>query len=159
LGAWCAQGDPSRPTTILSSGFDLTLTNENGATSTGQPQGMSRNTIVALQWDLVNGTITSDGQRIDWTNGTFWSRCSANSPGNLDGLWFAAGDASRQCSIRQRYGTLIFRNEQGVVGRGSFDGPMHLTADWSGTLIGARISRNGKRLDWSNGTFWTRSPF
>ncbi len=39
LGAWCAQGDPSKQASISSNGPMLNLTNESGSTSIGNMQG------------------------------------------------------------------------------------------------------------------------
>jgi hypothetical protein len=58
LGQWCAQGDPSKTTSITASGPFLTLTNEQGSTSTGNLQGMDQNFVVAAQWQFVKGTLT-----------------------------------------------------------------------------------------------------
>ena len=75
LGAWCGQGDPAIHASITDSGTYLTLTNENGDTSTGRTQG--KNSVVAPGWQNVIGTLTPDGSQIDWSNGTFWERCDA----------------------------------------------------------------------------------
>src|SRR5271163_2104205 len=68
MGAWCAQGDPSKQASISSNGPMLNLRNESGSTSIGNMQG--NNQIVAPEWQFVTGTLSGDGQRIDWSNGT-----------------------------------------------------------------------------------------
>jgi len=55
-GGWCAQGDPTKQASIADNRAFLTLTNENGDTSTGQYQG--QNGIVAPGWQFVTGTLS-----------------------------------------------------------------------------------------------------
>ncbi len=157
VGQWCVQGDPTRIGSIASSGLGLQLTNESGSTSIAQPVGPSGQTIVALQWNLVQGTLTPDASRITWTNGTFWNHCNNGGGGKtLDGTWYANGDPGRMCSISQRLGALTFVNETGTTAAGNFTGPSHLIANWQGTPIGGTISPDGSRIRWDNGTFWSR---
>src|SRR5215813_14228768 len=73
VGAWCAQGDPSKHASISDNGAFLNLTNENGDTSIGNYQGS--NQISAPGWQFVTGTLSGDSKRINWSNGTFWARC------------------------------------------------------------------------------------
>lgn len=164
LGAWCAQGDPAKHASISSngpgnSGAFLNLTNENGDTSIGNLQGPNR--IVAPQWQFVTGTLTNDGSQINWSNGTFWARCNNGGGGghhrpNLTGTWFASGQRSRSCSIRQRHGNLSLQNESGQSATGSFTDRHNIVTNWQGTTIRGRISQHGNRIDWDNGTYWTR---
>ena len=58
---------------ISSNGVYLNLTNESGSTSIGNMQGPNR--IEAQEWQFVVGTLSNDGQQINWSNGTFWARC------------------------------------------------------------------------------------
>jgi hypothetical protein len=157
VGRWCVQGDPSRIATISPGNLGLQLTNETGSTSPAQSAGINGSTIVALQWNLVQGTLTADGNRINWTNGTFWNHCgSGNRRATLDGTWYAGGDPSRSCSIAQQFGALTFMNESGVSASGNYDGPNHIVAVWNGKTIGGTISPDGSRINWDNGTFWSR---
>lgn len=163
FGQWCAQGDSSKPTSITASPMGAQLTNEVGSTASGMTTGMDPSTITAPQWNLVRGTVNRNGTRIDWTNNTFWTRCGGNASGHghhahdtLAGTWYAGGDRSRVCDIQEHFGDLRFRNESGATANGTFDGGKHFTAVWSGQRIEGSISRDGRRIDWSNGTFWTR---
>lgn len=160
LGAWCAQGDPSKHCAITGNGVFLTLTNENGNTSPGTFQGMEQNVITAPGWQFVKGTLSPDGSQINWSNGTYWTRCSGRGGGghrpNLDGTWYRSGKRSMSCSIRQSHGNLTLRNEQGQQGTGYFDSNRHITTNWSGTTIGGDISQDGNTIYWNNGTSWTR---
>jgi hypothetical protein len=159
LGAWCAQGDPSKQASISSNGPMLNLTNESGSTSIGNLQG--NNQISAPEWQFVTGTLSGDGRRINWSNGTFWARCSGGGGGgyrtpNLNGNWYPNGNRSLQCSIQQRKGNLTLQNEVGDRATGSLNGKWGVTTNWQGTRITGTISRDGMRIDWSNGTYWIR---
>jgi hypothetical protein len=156
LGAWCAQGDPMKQASISTNGVMLNLTNESGSTSIGNLQG--GNQIVAPGWQFVTGTLSANGRRIDWSNGTFWARCSAGGGhgSSLSGNWYPNGNRSLSCSIQQRRGSLTLQNESGDRATGSLNGRSHLTTNWQGTTITGMVSRDGNRIDWSNGTYWIR---
>ena len=158
LGTWCAEGDPTRQTSIAATITGVQLTNEQGSTSIGEPSGPTGSQITALQWNLVQGTLSPDGRRISWSNNTYWARCARPARDTLDGTWYASGDPSRVCSIRQRYGELRFENEAGMTAVGSFTGRRSFTATWSGVPIAGTVRDDGNRIDWGNGTYWTRVP-
>ena len=158
-GAWCAQGDPSKHASIADNGGFLTLTNETGDTSPGQYQGKTG--IVAPGWQFVTGTLSPDGSQINWSNGTFWARCNSGGGGgrrrlNLTGTWYAQGNRSQSCSIQQRGNNLQLSNESGANASGQMNGKRTLTTNWNGNTIGGTVSDNGNRINWDNGTFWTR---
>ena len=158
-GGWCAQGDSTKQASISDNGAFLTLTNENGDTSTGQYQG--QNAIVAPGWQFVTGTLSRDGSQINWSNGTFWARCnegggSGHQRLNLTGTWYAQGSHSQSCSIRQRGNNLQLSNESGDHASGQITGKRQLTTNWNGTSIVGTVTANGNRINWDNGTFWTR---
>jgi hypothetical protein len=159
-GAWCAQGDPTKHASISSNGAFLTLTNENGNTSPGNYQGQTG--IVAPGWQFVTGTLSQDGSRINWSNGTFWARCDSGGGGggrrrlNLTGTWYAQGDRSQSCSIQQHGNNLQLSNQSGDNASGQMNGKRTLTTNWNGTTIGGTVSTNGNRINWDNGTYWVR---
>jgi poly(beta-D-mannuronate) lyase len=161
LGAWCGQGDPAIHASIIDRGTYLVLTNENGDTSTGRTQGKS--SVVAPGWDNVIGTLTPDGSQIDWSNGTFWERYDAASAGagtqplKLSGTWFAEGDRSNTCSIRQHDGNIQIACKRAGKATGKIDGGAHLTTHWSGQTIAAIVTADGNHINWDNQTYWTRS--
>ena len=138
----------------------LNLRNESGSTSIGNMQG--NNQISAPEWQFVTGTLSGDGRRINWSNGTFWARCPSGGGGggyrtpNLNGNWYPNGNRSLQCSIQQRRGNLTLQNEVGDRATGSFNGKWGVTTNWQGTRITGTISKDGTRIDWSNGTYWIR---
>jgi hypothetical protein len=112
-GDWCAQGDKTKRCSISSNGAFLTFTNENGSKSTGHFVNMQQTVFSADEWQFVQGTLSPDGLRIDWTNGTYWMRCGSSGGGgrrpNLDGTWYRDGNRSQACSIRQKKGNLHLR--------------------------------------------------
>lgn len=160
LGAWCAQGDPGKHCSISGNGVFLTLTNESGSTSPGNVQGGNQNVISAPGWQFVTGTLSADGSQINWSNGTYWARCSGGGGGhhrpNLSGTWYRDGNRSLSCSIKQRRGNLTLWNEQGQQANGSFKGKGSIITYWSGTRIKGTISPDGNSIYWDNGTSWTR---
>jgi hypothetical protein len=160
LGQWCAQGDPSKQTSITGNGVFLTLTNENGDSSPGNMQG--GNVIVAPGWQFVQGTLTPDGSQINWSNGTFWQRCNNGGGGGgwrrprIEGTWYRSGNRSQRCYIRRRGDTYNITNEAQASATGSWDSRRQLTTNWSGTIINGIVTSGGNRINWDNGTFWTR---
>ena len=162
MGAWCAQGDPSKHASISNNGAFLNLTNENGDTSIGNLQGP--NQIVAPGWQFVTGTLSGDGRQINWSNGTFWARCYSGGGGggwgprrpNLNGNWYPNGNRSLSCSIQQRRNNLTLQNEVGQRATGSFNGRRQIVTNWQGARIVGTIAPNGTRIDWDNGTYWMR---
>jgi hypothetical protein len=47
-------------------------------------------------------------------------------------------------------------NESGDNASGQINGKRTLTTNWDGTAIGGTVSTNGNRINWDNGTYWTR---
>jgi hypothetical protein len=159
VGGWCAQGDPTKQTSISYNGTFYNLTNESGDTSIGNLQG--NNQIQAPGWQFVTGTLSRNGQQIQWSNGTFWARCPPPHGGgggqlNLNGNWYPNGNRSLQCSIQQHRGNLTLQNEGGVRASGSFNGKWNISTNWQGTKINGTVSRDGNRINWDNGTYWIR---
>jgi hypothetical protein len=160
LGQWCAQGDPSKQTSIAGNGVFLTLTNENGDTSPGNIQ--SNNVISAPGWQFVTGTLTPDGSQINWSNGTFWARCNNGGGGGgwrrprIEGTWYRGGNRSQRCFIRRRGDTYTITNEANATATGSWDSRHQITTNWSGTIISGVVTAGGNRINWDNGTYWTR---
>jgi hypothetical protein len=162
LGQWCAQGDANKRCSISANGPFFSLTNEQGSTSSGNLQGMNSNTITATQWQFVQGTLSSDGKQINWSNGTYWARCDSGGGGggwhrpNLQGTWYRDGNHSLTCSINQRGNNLTFTNEQGTTASGKFLGNKNVTANWNGQTINGTLVKNGGQINWDNGTMWSR---
>lgn len=68
-GAWCAD---SRPASITLVGGRLTIRNEQGMTTPGRFKDPL--TIVALDWDGLQGTVVNHGKDLIWRNGSIWHR-------------------------------------------------------------------------------------
>jgi hypothetical protein len=159
-GQWCAQGDKTKHCSISNNGPFLSFTNEQGSTSSGHFTNMQQSEFSADQWQFVRGSLSPDGLRIDWSNGTYWMRCSGSGGGerrpNLDGTWYRDGDHAMRCSIRQKKGKLNLKNESGQTATGSFDGNSRIITNWWGQQIVGSISEDGNTIDWDNGTSWSR---
>jgi hypothetical protein len=158
-GGWCAQGDPTKQASISDNGAFLTLTNENGDTSTRQYQGS--NGIVAPGWQFVTGTLSPNGSQINWSNGAFWARCDTGGGVgyqrlNLTGIWNPQGNDNQKCSIKQRGNHLELSNESGDQATGQITGKRKLTTNWNGTSIVGTVTADGNRINWDNGTYWMR---
>lgn len=158
LGTWCAQGIPTKQTSISSNGVFFNLVNEDGQTSIGHLQGVRQDVLVADGWQFVEGTLGSNGDRINWSNGTFWARCSGggNRRPNIDGTWYRGGDHSLACYIRQKGKNLQLTNEAGATGKGTINNNGYISTKWSGASIAGSLSSSGDRITWNNGTYWTR---
>ena len=159
LGQWCGQGDPNKQTSITGNGVFYTLTNENGDSSPGNLQG--NNVMIAPGWQFVQGTLTPDGSQINWSNGTFWARCNNGGGGGwrrprIEGTWYRSGDRSQRCYIRRRGDTYRITTEANATATGSWDSRRQLTTNWSGTIITGIVASSGNRINWNNGTYWTR---
>ena len=159
VGTWCGQGDPANPATITDSTAFLTLKVTDANASIGVYQ--DANTIFAPGWQFITGTLSPDGKRIDWSNGTYWTRCNiptahAHPRLKLAGTWHADGILSEVCSIRQHGRALQLDNGHGASASGSVDAQGRLTTDWKGNTIIGVVSTDGNRIDWDNGTWWVR---
>lgn len=78
---------------------------------------------------------------------------------NISGVWYAQGDSWKRCHISQSGSSVTLQNEQGRTASATFTNPSTIDADWGyfgGRHITGTISRNLKRIAWSNGTYWTR---
>jgi hypothetical protein len=79
---------------------------------------------------------------------------------NIAGTWLVNGDPSKRWRIDQA-GTLVtLTNGQGRTAKGTFADPSTLDTDWKdmgGHRVVGTISTNLRRIDWSNGTYWTRA--
>jgi hypothetical protein len=107
----------------------------------------------------VSGTLSPDGSQINWSNGTFWARCNTGGGHhrpNLNGTWYPEGNRGQSCTIHQRGNNLSLTNEQGSSASGQLTGKRQLTTNWNGTTIGGTVTPNGNRINWDNGTYWTR---
>lgn len=74
-GTWYMAGpiNAGMPCQIVREGDALTIFNENGQQSSGR--FIDSHTIEATDWEGgLRGTLSGDGSRIDWANGSWWVR-------------------------------------------------------------------------------------
>ncbi len=151
-GTWYVGGDRGQVARITNNRGRLEARNENGDTSRLEYNGRSR--VRALDWGGMTGEIR--GNRIDWSNNTYWSKVqsSVTRYSNLEGAWYVGGDRSQVTSITNNRGRWEARNERGETSRLEYDGRSRVRAlDWGGITGEIR----GNRIDWSNNTYWSRS--
>jgi hypothetical protein len=152
-GQWYHDG---RPTSIRvdPDGRNLTIIDENGRRTSGVA-----NSPYELDFRGLKGSVSDGGRRISWNNGTTWTREPHKggsdvgpSPGQgISGRWFHDGKPT-SVSVSPG-GSVTITDEQGktTIGHMSGNGDIVMSS-----LISGRVSPNGRRISWSNGTEWTR---
>ena len=158
-GRWYLNGDPNKPTNIHMDGRRLEATNENGRKSRLEMD--RRGDIRASDWQGVRGDVK--GNRIEWSNGTTWTRQPSDRIGygygrdarQLEGRWFVNGDSKKTAEITGNGRNLQARNEKGDTSRLEVERDGDVRAlDWRG--LPGDVRRD--RINWANGTTWTKSP-
>jgi hypothetical protein len=71
----------------------------------------------------------------------------------LEGTWYLNGERDRPCEIVPIRGGLEARNEHGDSSPLEYDHGSIRARDWEGGLRG---EVRGDRIEWANGTTWTR---
>jgi hypothetical protein len=152
-GQWYHDG---RPTSIRvdPDGRSLTIIDENGHRTSGVA-----NSPYELDFRGLKGSVGHGGRRISWNNGTTWTREPQKggsdvgpSPGQgISGRWFHDGKPTSVSMSPS--GSVTITDEQGktTIGHMSGNGDIVMSS-----LISGRVSPNGRRISWSNGTTWTR---
>ncbi len=151
LGKWYSNGERDKPVEIRTSRRGLQAKNEHGATSRLEKRG---NNVRALDWEGgLRGHVKRD--TIEWSNGSMWTRTPSQRR-NLAGTWYLNGDRSKRVEIVSSRDGLQAKNERGQTTRLQTvrDGDIR-ALDWEGGLRGD-VKRD--RIEWQNGTTWTRSP-
>lgn len=155
-GRWYLNGDPNKPTDIHMNGRRLEATNEKGRTSRLEMD--RRGDIRASDWQGLRGDVK--GNRIEWANGTTWTRRPSDGIGygnarQLQGRWYVSGDSRKPAEISGDRGNLQARNEKGQTSRLQLERDGDIRAlDWNG--LHGDVRRD--RIEWANGTTWTKSP-
>ena len=151
VGRWYSNGERQKPVEIHSSRKGLQARNEHGDSSRLETRGSN---IRALDWEGgLRGHIKRD--RIEWANGTMWTRTPSRGQ-NLAGTWYLNGDKGKRVEIVSSRDGLQAKNERGHTTRLQIDHDGDIRAlDWEGGLRGD-VKRD--RIEWQNGTTWTRSP-
>jgi hypothetical protein len=155
LGEWCADGLADVHGAIADAGDVLTLRNQQGSTSTGELHGPFL--VVAPAWNSVSGALTPDRNQIDWSNGTYWTRCPAgpiHQPIDLTGKWVAVVGT---CSVQQQGEQLKVGDSKDCQGSGGVDDKGRLTVDFSGVKMEGTVTGDGDHINWQDGSYWTRA--
>lgn len=141
---------------ILDNGGQLTLVTWDGKTNRAQ----YRSDGSILSADNVTGTVSNGGRRIDWSNGTHWlADGPAPSTGRaIAGSWTAVVPAKNfrrgGYRITENAGTLTFLSWDGASSTGRYLNDSTVIAEqWNAT---GKISPDGRRIVWSNATYWER---
>jgi hypothetical protein len=71
----------------------------------------------------------------------------------LEGTWYLNGERDKRCEIVSTRGGLEVRNERGDSSPLVYDRGSIRARDWEGGLRG---EVRGDRIEWANGTTWTR---
>jgi hypothetical protein len=146
-GRWYHDG---KATSISVSGFNVTITNEHGQSSSGHVTGSD----LIMPFLGIRGHVSHSGRSISWTNGTEWTREPPKSGSalgqGLGGRWYHDG---KPTSINvSSGGSVTITNEVGQSGTGHMSGNEIVI---SGGLRG-QVSHGGQRISWNNGTEWRR---
>lgn len=108
--------------------------------------------LLALAIGVMNSPSTVSAQSYGWPS---W-RNNRNAPQQLEGTWYLNGERSRKTEINASRRGLVARNENGQTTRLEISRSGDVYArDWEGGLRGD--VRRG-RIEWENGTTWTREP-
>ena len=108
--------------------------------------------LLALAIGVVNSPSTVSAQTYGWPS---WGN-NRNAPQQLEGTWYLNGERSRRTEINALRRGLVARNEKGQTTRLEISRSGDVYArDWEGGLRGD--VRRG-RIEWENGTTWTREP-
>ena len=106
--------------------------------------------------------VSPDGKDIYGpTGGAIQPAASGAAQGgypDITGIWYLGGpyDEGRPCQILHNGNALIFINDNGGQSGGGFvDSGTVVASDWQG--LQGKISDGGKRIDWSNGSWWVRN--
>lgn len=108
-----------------------------------------------------SGNLLNDNTRINWSNGTYWTKVvgATLSPPDISGKWRGPGGHIITISRQS-----ISRFSVTPPGRGPFQGRFNsdssividFTDDPSSCCTGI-LENGGKKIKWSNGTSWTKT--
>lgn len=153
-GQWYHDGKPTS-IRVDPDGRNLTIIDENGRRTSGVAISPYE-----LQFGGLKGSVGHGGRRISWNNGTTWTR-EPNQGGShsgaghgdqgISGRWYHDGKPTSVSASPG--GSVTITDEQGktTIGHMSGNGEIVLSS-----LISGRVSPDGRRISWSNGTTWTR---
>jgi hypothetical protein len=152
-GRWYHDGKPTA-IFVAPDGRSITIVNEFGQRNDGYANGRRNLVIPALG---ITGEVNKKARRINWTNGTEWTR-EATNPGpdsgvTLNGRWFRNGQPTN-IEVAPDGRNFTITNEWGLRSTGYINRSSELKIpSWRVT---GHLSNNGQRISWSNGIDWTR---
>lgn len=150
-GQWYHDGKPTR-ILVAPDNRSITIINEFGQKNDGYAATKRDLVIPSLG---ISGQVNTNGRRITWTNGTEWRRESSipDRTVNISGRWFRDGQpTSIDVAADGRNFTIVQEWGLRATGRITGNGELIVPA-WKVT---GRVKQNGQRINWSNGTEWTR---
>ncbi|MFN0050877.1 MAG: beta strand repeat-containing protein, partial [Planctomycetales bacterium] len=133
---------------VLRNGSRLTFINGAGQTSTGTVTNETQ--VVATDFNNLQGTFDPIDGSIGFADGTVWQKVR-----QIDGQWLTS--SNRVAGIKQLGTELTFTGGTGAVSAGRFVSATELVATGWGNLTG-RLTSNGTRIRWANGTMWDLVP-
>jgi hypothetical protein len=142
--------DLTAPSTILIQDAD-----GGKARSKGSINGRN---IVAQDFATKNGTVSADGNRINWTDGVVWVR--SNDLIDLTGTWIGYYDDGTKSeyvwSIIQRGTNISIQDTKNpkTKSRGTFNGNKIVARDFA--TQNGRLSSDGMQITWSDGVVWKK---
>ena len=101
--------------------------------------------------------FTQDDRRFERRE-QWWERWTGptgprGSVRELEGRWYLNGERDKQCEIVETRQGLVARNERGDSTLVDYRGGVLRAAEWR---LRGEVRRD--RIDWENGTTWTRFP-
>jgi hypothetical protein len=150
-GRWYHDGNPTS-INVAADGRNLTIVNEQGRRNDGYATSPREIEIPSL---AIRGHVSHSGNRISWTNGTEWTReprkgGSEGAGQNISGRWYHDGKPT-SISVSSGGQRVTITNEAGQSSSGSMAGNDIVIGGLRG-----RVSGDGQRISWSNGTEWRR---
>jgi hypothetical protein len=168
-GLWYSNGFTSRPCNItfvevnpLLGTYLLVFTNELGQKNLGV--NLVDNVLAVQNFGSVQGTLlatyspdptVSSTTVINWgASRGFWSRTP-----DLSGRWFAKGNRKAVCTVIQSSLSTKaeFINAQNQKALAVIKGDTITIDIWGGKKVNLTGRVKSDRIEWDNGTFWTRN--
>lgn len=156
-GSWKMYNDKNvkfdKEATITQNGENLSIDNGYGANSTAV---LSGNTLKTS--DGLTGTVSGDGTQITWSNKFVWTLRGAFQPANdLSGNWKMYGKDGlpydKNAVITQNGTSVTLNNGYGAEETVNLIDTKLMVRSWR---LNGTVSADGKRIDWSNGFYWTK---
>jgi len=140
-GEWVMSGpiNQGRPCSIKQNGNDLIFINENGLSSEGHFLDAGR--IVATTWSNLVGTLSTNFDRIDWANGSWWIRKVTNdnpNPPGAESWWNLVGSSTWECGGDIGRITLIIDAQGNVTSEGNVNQIYEAAVSKDGQFIRGR---------------------